>query len=301
MWWITSVDWGGNAPPATWYRRLSELGVVDHSDNQIAVAAKKIQEGVYVTTTRSLALIIAGIAMRGFQGKDGSTVTPARVQVYEANPVEVTPTNGLHTIMQRVDRTLGKRGRKPKPSPRVVTCFDDAQSNEMMAEGDTIQCPQCGSLQVLVRYGKTLTLADPDSGDVVSDWARLRFATGQFEIPVLSSDGDEPPAEPVTDDPHDATYVAGLGNTPIAAQMRVINVPNAERYALLDAAYIVSRHHLPERRRKGRDAAILEAMSRGFLGVEYREPSGGVDLLSLGGQVVPEKVVDYWQILYHLV
>lgn len=203
------LEWDGEAPPSLWYRRLEAIAgiTVRKNDGNKSVSALVrrangnetiAQEGNVICSSYSLAREIATLAqgimdeIAAEWARDPEKIAEGRTYAGRVllTKLEIdwdfAPDEQDAAILQRMERVLSKKGKKPPASDYVVTCFEEAKSHYVSAS-TVVNCPCCSGVQIRSRLGGQNHFADP-GGDIIEAWTRMRFATGKFEVPYAGSE-----------------------------------------------------------------------------------------------------------------
>lgn len=205
---IVLVEWDGQKPPTTWYARLRKLGLVISGNKDQSPLTRRqtyvgvaYQEGAILTTSESEARGLAWLA------KDCGAKT---VSVGKIEFGEMMMTNSDAEVLNRIQMTLGKRGRPTKDiqdQDWSVTCLDEMKSFETYGH-EPVHCPNCGSFHIRNREGKRpITNSNQDEKSLIAAWTNLRWSTGKFEAPVLDpTNGFELKADFIAGNDRDMIY-----------------------------------------------------------------------------------------------
>jgi hypothetical protein len=200
-----TIEWNGNKPPTTWYKRLHSLGLIVRGDpatldpivrrtagqktNNIDTAyAVIVQEGNVACASESLAHEIYYLALE----QNLATM----VTLEEVNQVKMGEMSAMDKFcLDRIQAVFGKKGRPTDPKQDwLVTCFECGRSFSEVDVRAVAACPFCHGGLISSRVGVHNRYCMPASGDTFSKWVRLRFATGEFEVPVVEPGAPEPVA-----------------------------------------------------------------------------------------------------------
>lgn len=300
------AEWGGKAPPSTWYRYLENLtGTTvrgrNKDDLDLSAIARSgsgetsvvAQEGVIFTKSPSLARSIAFFAYNGVEITDRKTkehkwIRPDKVylgrfelsDVIGATPFDVR-------VLNRMRSVYGRKGKKGEPGTWTITCFEEMKSHHWVGHAP-VNCPVCGATHVRWRVGLPTFVKDP-GGDVFEAWMRTRFASGVWEVPETESLGNEAPPAPamseivIKDDAEN-----GLANmmrfSPLLTDICAITDDREAILDALDAAFVARMFWSRERRL---DARLMAATM--YL---KRDSNPDVSMLSLSESTFP----DIWDV-----
>ena len=217
---ILIIEWDGKKPPSRWYGRLAKLGLTaagDYSKREEGVIARRAseagvthQEGAIICVRESTARSLGHIATE----LGAKAVTVARLEV-----CEMSMTQADQAALERITRTLSKRGRpaKDEPSDWVVTCRDEAVTYQLTEHREPSYCPHCASFNVSIRNGLKNAVSYNRSLDVIGNWVATRFLGGGFEIPLI--DPNAPPANGEVWDAEENRLIKVLGKSTLAQEI----------------------------------------------------------------------------------
>lgn len=318
-WYTVIIEWDGEAPPQKWYRRIHNLAgeirpegngsvitrrageqaLVTGTNGEMLVDADNMraQEGVFLFKSRSLANIVATYA----QAEAGKIIaerggTPPTIFVGESIITTVfAPDPNDFQIVNRIEKRLSKRGRRPEKTDYVVTCHECVESYQVeKPKGYAISCPSCGGVKVHSREGALRTVAD-HGGDIVDFWKRTRFSTPHFEVCNIADDGT-PPVTAVVMDGKAETIVDMVQGSPdfIAAVTAVAARDRLEAMKMLDAAFVGRMQHREADRLMPRMEAIQKFVLRGGAITRLMiAESPVIDLLDCALLLGSDRVCDY--------
>ena len=182
---ILVIEWDGKRPPTRWYNRLHKLGLITSGDKEISPMARRegrsgvvSQEGALILNTESEARALAHLAT----DLGAKAVTLGHMEI-----TELSMSREDQIVMNRIQSTLGRRGRPETPKNWVVTCLDEMISYEVWGQWP-VHCKTCGSFHVSIHEGNQVT-GSLSGTDLWSQWSRSRFMTGTFENPVIVAGG----------------------------------------------------------------------------------------------------------------
>jgi DNA-directed RNA polymerase subunit RPC12/RpoP len=201
---IVGIEWDGQHPPTKWYRRLDEwTGGIRSARTQVKGgkevssierryeegAALVLQEGMIICSSYDLAKKIA-IFARDDIGDMLIWGGGKRPTVYlgEARVTDVfVATDEDRAILDRIEGTLSKKGKKPKAVNYVITCLECMRAtDEERPRDQVINCPYCGSMRIHWRPGRKQMYLD-DGCDIVELWKRTRFAKSHWEPGMIAT------------------------------------------------------------------------------------------------------------------
>lgn len=294
---FVAIEWDGEQPPSTWYERMHYLaGRVRGDKDETPVVRRDndsgviFQEGLILTPSESLARTLAFLARDKFEA--------AAVAVGEAviNPA-FTMSREDAAIINRISRTLGKRGRKPKPQDWVVTCIEE-MTTYGVNESQPIQCPHCRGMRIRVRPGTRTGYRD-DHDDILALWIRTRFAGPHWEPAGVDMLTDIDPVPPAIDDIEfgsdlDSEFVAGLQNSGIAEQIE--HLPRFKQLELLDAVYVARRFTNSAKRQTARINAVAKYFQYGGTRSDFAIAETPIpDLLDTAAVMGDERAARLWR------
>lgn len=212
---VLIIEWDGDRPPTRWYNRLHKLGLTTRGDKEISPLARRegrsgviSQEGALVLNTDSEARALGHLA----EELGAKAVTIARMEVEELG---MTQQDQL--VMNRIQSTLGRRGRPETPKNWLVTCLDEMRSYEEWGRWP-VNCKHCGSFHIATHEGNQVTGAL--SGKTLLDqWRGSRFTTGSFEEPIIDPAGIELTADKIELVPEYRDVVKKLENSTLAYEV----------------------------------------------------------------------------------
>lgn len=266
---FVAIEWDGVAVSSTWYDVLHRLGIYYRGDgdkSQTPLIRRDIgddigfQEGLIFTASESLARTLAFIARDEFGA--------AAVAIGEAvAKTSFTMSREDSSIMDRLAKTIRRRGRKPKPRKWVVTCLEEMATFEI-EHSQPVNCPHCRGMRIRSRVGNKNVFRD-DGADIFELWARSRFAAPHWEPTtvefVVDDDDDIQPAPGLDEidigNARDAELVAIIKNSNIAEQIE--NYPRFEQLEILDAVFVARRFVDSPKRQTARINAIAAYFQSG--------------------------------------
>lgn len=202
---VVVIEWNGKKPPTTFYNRLHEYGLWsrDRRSNQErdevslmtwrgnrpgsnksdAKSGLVIQEGMIMVASYGLAQEIALLAR-----KAGAVFVQVG-QMYTSDLHASVP--DMEAFEER-QMNISKRGPKPIASNGTycVTCYEEAQTYEVETDMAPMTClhQSCRSTFIVSRFGRLPRFRKPQDGENLADyWARTRFDTGEFVIPIVNN------------------------------------------------------------------------------------------------------------------
>jgi len=196
---IVGIEWDGQHPPTQWYRRLKDLtggirdqGTQERGGREVSSIERRykegsaliLQEGMILCTSYSLARELAIFArddIGDFLVSKGGY--PPIVYLGEAKVTDAfVATEEDRRIIDRMQATLGRRGKKPAKVNYVITCLECLDAHKKEAPRDhIINCPKCGGLKIHWRPGKPKVFHDDSSLDIIELWKRTRFGQQHWE------------------------------------------------------------------------------------------------------------------------
>lgn len=296
MSWIVMLEWDGSKPPSTYYRRLHRLAMRVRGDKEISAIKRRndgpgviFQEGCIITPSESLARTIGLIAKRLADDED----IPLTVQIGQATfePIRMRPEDRI--AMNRIEQTLGKRGRPDMETDWTIVCMECMTTSQVRA-AHAINCPKCGAMRIRVRAGSPVKLRIP-SGDAFTAWWYTRFTPysgGCWEIPVTKGAVDFPTDEPRPMNDREKELIEALRCSKLRKQIERLDQLEALR--ILDAVLVARVYWPVERRQEERIKAATLFFQRGgspanISLAEVPEP----DLLDAAGPLGAETAATY--------
>ena len=307
---IIVIEWDGKKPPTTYYNRLRSYGIhvgrktfdgglkVDknlgpsarRSFKKVATGSGTIvQEGAIVCASESLARNVALLA----EEHGARTVQYGSVELED-----VVMSNEDYEIINRVEKHLGKRGR---PSVELfnwtVTCLEECKTFFVEDKRFVTNCPNCNGLRIKTRKGEPTKLAIPDTGDIIEDWFRHRFSSGEFEIPL--DDTVEPPVIDIESlDEKERDAVKAVKNSALNDLLSALTIKE-EAFEILDSVF-ASRAFISQKARN--DSRVRACANLFGLGVDPADVSlienvASADLLDATPVYGLENTVELYQTL----
>jgi hypothetical protein len=283
---IVGIEWDGQRPPTKWYRRLDELtgGIRGKSnDKEVSPIERRfdetkggliLQEGLILCQSyylaRELALYARDTIGRELIWKGGK---PPTVYIGEALVSNVFSANREdEALLSRMEKTLGKRGKKPGKEWYSITCIECMESYSSKVPKDhVVNCPKCGSLKIHWRTGKTRNFRDTGE-DIVKFWKRVRFHGTHWEpaqIAILDQETETFPEPPELEDlligarEHETITLIENSDQVLHVAQKLAETNRHEAIDFLDAVF-VGKTHLPTKiRSKSRIAAATEYFLKG--------------------------------------
>lgn len=287
-----SIEWDGNQPPAKWYRRLAKFGLRVGGDKEISpierrysafrragkeVKAVIYQEGMIMTSSRSLASLLAGYAKK----LGAVNVNIAKIEVQE----QYTQSAKDAKILQKIEGVYGRMGR-PLPSKKwAVSCPECLQVGIVEAP-QAVSCPNCGGLLVKSRPGEPNIYSDP-GGEVFTAWLRTRFSGPHFEPAAIDEAGSEAPAlELCHYDDKDGVIL--LEDAP--ALELIEKMDRASAFLFLDAIFVNLSNYTWQERTEHRIKAVVSYLNLGGAEAPRLDEGKKPDLLVAAGPLRPDYV-----------
>jgi hypothetical protein len=290
---VVIIEWDGRKPKTSFYNRMHEYGLyvrmgagTEQSllEWRASQRGKKknahsygvvLNESTIAVSSQSLARDIAAWA----EEYGAKMVYTGLMSV-----TKFVMSDKDHKHFMRMQQSISKRGPKVTSETGVytVTCFDEVRTFAVDLTSEPVQCPWCGCSNIQTRMGQVQTFhsyqqADCSVGDY---WLRTRFASHQFEIPVLKENklGE-------------AIYPSPKFNVPDVKVPEFVDLPEAMLVRLgedaeycfraYDVAWCVSKMN-PMSRSQGRIGVINSyAMSGGQNFLSFVPPANGLDLVDL--------------------
>lgn len=287
---IVLIEWDGEKPPRRWYSRMHKLAGRVRGDKGESPLTRRdggkgiiFQEGCIICPSESLARQMA-FQVRDQFGASAVSIGEARM----TDKFQMTRADAA--VMERVEQSLGKRGRKPPEKDWVITCLEEMKAYHVKIDRP-LQCPHCSGLRVHVREGLYGKLED-DGDDVLRLWLRSRFVGPHWEPMGLSTDGSAtfyPPSfesvEILNEREADAATKIDASDVLKVAE----KLDRNEAIELLDAIFVGRTYVDAEKR----TAARVEAVTQYFLmggqpkGISIAE-TPTPDLLDTAAMLGPE-------------
>lgn len=270
--WCILIEHGGQRVPKKWYRWLEQLtgGRIRGQEDVASVFNGRgglndsfvtVQEGAIVTGSESLARSLTAWLRNGISinGKEGhylyrpKAILMGQITIEEA--MAMSPVD--EAFIRNMESTFGRRGRKPKGVDETVwtvACYECVSTYQVEAE-HVITCPKCHATAINSRLGSQVAYELPDSGDVIQDWMRQRFGTGNWEP---ASNGTVTPPEALdirfTNNTHESIVSSFMGSR-LSKQIGAATV--AEALKVLDAIFVAQVSKSKDARSKDRASAAL--------------------------------------------
>lgn len=273
-----TIEWDGQKPSTTWYRRLSKLAL--SRGNKIATDSPlsrrqshnktgkgvMLQEGCFLVDSESLAHTIALYAMNGLEvtnrkTKEHTVIYPAHVMVSKVetiNPEHITAAD--REAINRINSTYGRRG-KPLPSIHwIVSCYECMVAHEAYAPAVAV-CPECHGTRIELASGiptrYDLSQLEGKFPEYVI-WETTRFINGVFHLPAAGGKVVDPPVPPST------VYTLPKGAADLAfARTPLCEGDLEDTLHLMDAVYIARQRLDPTKRLAARVDTISKYIQFG--------------------------------------
>lgn len=285
------LEWDGEKPPSTWYRRLAKLALSrgnkdtllgdENEDSPIARRQSRngtsrgvmLQEGAFLCDSESLAYTIANYALNGIETVDRVTeeikiIRPAHVmigRVEALNPIAISDAD--REAIDRINQVYGRRG-KPLPSTYwSVTCYECLQTHAVYAPAVAV-CPKCHGTRIDVQAGTPVQYdLKPLEGRFTEFqvWAITRFgATGRMQLPASSGRLVAPPNPHLFGGPRDLSPQESAAYCAVEHPRMPLCAPDVEgTLALMDAAYIARTRFTHQKRLEARVEALTKFIQMG--------------------------------------
>lgn len=281
MSYILLVEWDGNKPPSQWYRRLAHLGLTagghGSKDTEGVIARRTVEAGV---TYQEGAIICAQETTARTLAHLASEMRAKAVSVARLEIEEMLMTEEDQKSLDRVARTLKRKGRPPKDEPTdwVVTCLDEGRTYQLLGHREPAYCPKCASFRNRYRDGVQQAVALP-SGNLLDVWQKTRFLTGAFEVPAIDPLGL--PANGEAQEAADRAAIQCLGKSKLMGQVAGLDLDTALR--LLDLGYLNLTFTQEDRQTK-RIHSITNFIQRGGNAARFMLVSqpNDVEIIDLG-------------------
>ncbi|HLF28190.1 MAG TPA: hypothetical protein VJG32_17815 [Anaerolineae bacterium] len=266
MAYVVLLEWDGVKPPSTYYRRLHSLAMRVRGDKAVSPIKRRsdgpgviVQEGCIITPSESLARTIGLIACDAAR-EEG---IPLTVQIAEASFEPIRMTREDRIAMNRIEETLGKRGRPEAEIDWTVVCMECMTTSAVHA-AHAVNCPKCGAMRIRIRAGAPVKFHDAGSGDALDAWLRTRFSPysgGRWEIPLLDKRSADRPPTPAPTDEREKAVVDALRGSPLLGQ--IAKLDRADALCILDAVFVARGYWSAERRQEERIKAAALYFQRG--------------------------------------
>lgn len=282
---IGVVEWDGKKPPKPWYQRLARMGLtvsgtgdkkqdiverrmtfVDEvmerktADAVNGTGAVILQEGTFIVGSYQLARLIASLAHE---------LGARHVSLFEGakHTGEFTMSQTDLENLNRLNKVHGRKGRPPgDKADYSVSCFDEAMVFSVRDVYDVSNCPNCHSPNIKRRVGEPRKYRLPRADeDMLTYWLQTRFsASEQYEIPLVSKDGDEIPTGDIGINPRHEDEIRIINmisdSDEFLAQIGTLS-PKAQ-LDVLDAVFCARMFHEKEVRNKARISTLTECFAR---------------------------------------
>jgi hypothetical protein len=214
---LVLIEWGGKKPPSTFYNRLHEYGLYSRrgadSSGEMSLLEWRAtrhgrwktsehrglvtQEGAIVVSSRTLANDIAAWAQ-----EYGASVVQISSMVIE----DFTMEERDQAQFQKLKQSVAKRGPKrlDDRGMYVITCLDCCVSYDVQLDSLPFHCMGdgqsggCGGSNIQSRLGLRSVFQpypveqdDRFGAPRLAWWKRTRFASEQFEVPVILEPNSE--------------------------------------------------------------------------------------------------------------
>lgn len=276
---VVLIEWDGETPPSTWYRRLDELvgsvrGTGNKSQSPLSRRARDgggvtFQEGCILCASESLAITLANYVQHEIapqmreEGKRSPTVQYGEIALH--SNWDMDPES--EAVIKNIHRILSKRGKPPEVTRYAVTCYEECETFAVERPlGRVINCPHCGGVNIAVREGYVPAFKD-DGSDIYEFWKRSRFSLGRWEWSRITSSAiDAPSFDPSLNRAHEGDVLQMLDNShDLLAIVRSEAATSGRGIALemLDAVFVGRSRHLPEKRNTARVQAVAKYFAMG--------------------------------------
>lgn len=290
---IVVIEWDGERPPTSWYNRLHALAGRVRGDKSETPLARRddgrgvvMQEGAILCPSESLARTLAFIARDEYGA--------AAVAIGEASMTTAfTMSREDSAVISRIQKTLGKRGRKPKAEKWAVTCLEEMRTYDV-EHSRPYQCPHCSGMKIKIRRGDAQTFREP-GGDIFTAWARTRFSGPHWEPATVADSGADAPEfdDLLIGNADDVAFLAELQDAAIVDQ--IAELPRAEQYSILDAVFVARRHTSGEKRTNARVRAIAAYFQNGGTRTDFQMAETPTpDVLDVAAPLSPEYAARLW-------
>lgn len=271
---VVLIEWDGEFPPATWYRRLEELvgsvrGNGDKSQSPLKRRARDgggvtFQEGCILCASESLAITLANYVQHEIapkmreEGKRPPTVQYGEISLHSNWAMDPDS----EAVIKNIHRILSKRGKPPEMTRYAVTCYEECETFAVERPlGRVINCPHCAGLNIAIREGYISAFND-DGSDIFEFWKRVRFSLGRWEWSRITPSAIDAPAfDPSKNRGHEADALQIMDSA--SDLLRIIRneaVTSGRTLALemLDAIFVSRSRHAPEKRNDARVQAVAK-------------------------------------------
>lgn len=276
--WVVMVEWDGQKPPSSWYRRVQEIAGRDgtsagpvrgNMDRSVGPLARRMdegqegvvfQEGCIVCPSESTARYLASYARHtvgyDLERKGGRRPTVAIGEWNMSRDIRIGA--DMQSLIDRVEAGIGKRGRKPEPANWVVTCLECLHVSGIKASR-ALTCPNCAGLRIHARKGIPTDYRDDPSVPVFDMWLRTRFGGAHFEPALATAVGHvDPPAldEVEIFSAKESEVVDALRDSNLPATLE--RIPREDAFDVLDAILAGRAHYGADVRIKSRVAVVTK-------------------------------------------
>jgi hypothetical protein len=285
--WAVFIEWDGQRPPTTWYRRLHEMaGWVrgegngfDKKDSPLTRRQNEtggviVQEGCIICQSESLARTLASLAyseagwtLEAAGGKR-PLVWVSRLQMSQVRSIDA----GDAAQLAQIEKALGAKGRRPANAHYQTTCLECMEVyTQVTPRGRAFSCPNpnCGGVKVHSREGSPYNYRD-DGSPIFELWKRSRFSGPHFEPVNITETGEVAPAlseiEIFSAKEDDA--VLAIETSPEVLQMAE-TIASRDRLAaveFLDVILAARAHYTFEQRSEARLSVISDYFAKGGAG-----------------------------------
>ena len=288
--WVCLIEADGAQLPSRFYRRRDSLALNVRGDKELGPLARRengsaviFQEGAIICSSESLARQMMWYARDAFDEMEergqlivedsaGRTrVAQPTVSIGRLNLTQnVSRTGQDLEVIDRIERVLGRRGRKPAEVKWAVACTECVTVNEVQ-DWAVVNCPHCSGFLIHSRKGEVVTYKDP-GGDPFAAWLRTRFAGPHWEPSPIDDSGQIPPAVDVPEGTREGDVVALMEDSDVLDQIR--QMPRDVAFRFLDAIFIARAYRDLETRLDARARTATEFFKRGGAptGIRLTEP-----------------------------
>lgn len=291
--WICLIEADGCQMPSVFYRRRDALALRVRGDDELGPLARRagengssviFQEGAIICASESLARQMAWLARDCFDDMErkgdldevdeaGNVIRMRRPTVSIGRlslTSNMTRTRQDTQVLDRIEKVLGKRGRKPASQTWAVACTECVRLSEV-EDWAVVNCPHCHGFLIHNRPGSIHVYADP-GGDVFEAWKRTRFAGPHWEPAPITDNGQTPPVDPEILSDRESDVVDVIAGSTVLDDIR--QMPRDFAFDFLDAIFINRAYRDLERRLQARAMTATEFFKRGGAptGIRLTEP-----------------------------
>ncbi len=309
------IEADGNQLPNWYYNRRRELAFKVRGDKEQSPLARRVsratadgselgvimQEGMIITASESFARQIAHLTQLAFDDldeRDELTGQPF-VQIGTLELQEgFSMTRQDHQIAERIQRVMGKKGRRPKAKNWAVSC-SECCTVTTLEHHSPVNCPNCGGFLIKNRPGKANVFGKPAGQDVAELWLNTRFNGPHWEPARIVTDADDMPIAPAVDvnDLQESDEITKFLGSDVIDTIRT-HMDDETAVEFMDAIFISRSQFNTETRLQSRLTTATQFFARGGqpTDINLTEPEAP-DLVDAASVLPVDVVVDWLMVI----